>query len=137
MYTTVLVKESLVPKCKFTGNKIKVVMANGRKFTYPEARITMNIPFFVGDTLAACLKSPLFDLVIGQIDGVTNGVVNIDVGAVTTRQEARNEQTKSAPKLKVKEVLEVMKSKDIGQQQKDDRILDNIVIQYYDRKARI
>lgn len=124
--TTVLVKESLVPKAKFTGNKITVVMANGMKFVYPEARISMDTPFFVGESLAACLKSPLYDLVIGQIDGVSNGEEKIEVGAVTTRQQAHSEQTKLAPKLKVKEVLEVMKSKDIGRQQKDDSTLDKV-----------
>ena len=121
--TTVLVKESLVPKYKFTGNKVQVVMANGMKFKYPEAMINVNTPFYVGETLAACLKTPIYDLVIGQIEGATNGD-KVEISAVTTRQQ--KDQIKRQPKLKVKEVLEVMRIKDISQQQKDDTTLDRL-----------
>lgn len=124
--TTVLVKESLVPKGKFTGNTIRVTLANRMEFDYPEAKISMDTPFFVGESFAACLKTPICDLVIGEIEGATDGKVKSEVSAVTTRQQSRSEQTKLTPKLKVKEVLEVLRSKDIGQQQKDDKTLDKL-----------
>jgi len=62
---TVLVKTSLVPRCRFTGRHVSVKMANGMIFTYPEANVRVKCPFYVGDTLAACLENPVYDLVIG------------------------------------------------------------------------
>ncbi|XP_042886753.1 uncharacterized protein LOC122262710 [Penaeus japonicus] len=120
---TVLVKTSLVPRCKFTGRYVSVKMANGMIFTYPEANIRVKCPFYVGNTLAACLENPAYDLVIGQVEGVRQDET-VKLGAVTTRQREK-QNIKLSPKLKVK-VLAVMKDKDLAQQQRNDATLNNV-----------
>jgi len=122
---TVLVKASLVPRCKFTGRHVSVKMANGMVFTYPEANIQVKCPFYVGDALAACLESPVYDLVIGQVEGVRDGET-VKLGAVTTRQQVKQNKIRIAPKLKVKEVLAIMKDKNLAEQQRSDITLNNI-----------
>ncbi|XP_042878233.1 uncharacterized protein LOC122257193 [Penaeus japonicus] len=90
---TVLVKTSLVPRCKFTE-------------------------------VSACLENPVYDLVIGQVEGVRQDET-VKLGAVTTRQQEK-QKMKLSPKLKVKEVLAVMKDKDLAQQQRNDATLNNV-----------
>jgi len=122
---TVLVKTSLVPRCRFTGRHVSVKMANGMIFTYPEANVRVKCPFYVGGTLAACLENPVYDLVIGQVEGVRDGET-VKLGAVTTRQQEKQSKIKLAPKLKVKEVLAEMKDNNLAEQQKYDVTLNNI-----------
>ncbi|XP_068208535.1 uncharacterized protein [Palaemon carinicauda] len=72
--TTVLVKRALVPKHKFTGKYVDHKMANNQVFRYPEAIVDVVSPYFTGKTLAACMPDPIYDLVIGAIDGSTDGL---------------------------------------------------------------
>ncbi|XP_068204576.1 uncharacterized protein [Palaemon carinicauda] len=72
--TTVLVKRTLVPKHKFTGKYVDLKMANNQVFRYPEAIVDVVSPYFTGETLAACMPDPIYDLVIGAIDGSTDGL---------------------------------------------------------------
>ncbi|XP_037790572.1 uncharacterized protein LOC119585923 [Penaeus monodon] len=75
--TTVLVKDSLVPRSKFTGRMVDIRMANNMVFKYPEAFIYVDTPFFTGNSLAACLPDPIYELVIGAIEGSTDGGMNV------------------------------------------------------------
>lgn len=71
---------------------------------------------------------------IGQIEGATNGDEKVELSAVTTRQQSHNDLTKAPPKLKVKEVLDVMKTKGMSRQQKEDKTLDKIRSYVIDQK---
>lgn len=62
--TPFLVKKNLVPRSKFTGKLLTMKLANGMVFSYPQALITVDTPFFVDKTLGVCLKKPVYDLVI-------------------------------------------------------------------------
>ena len=124
--TTVLVKESLVPKSKFTGKNVTVRLANNMVFTYPEAKINVDTPFFKGVVLAACMPEPVYELVIGNIDGVTDGGMS-ELGAATTRSQARLDKSeRSQPKLKVSDVLKAMKDKSIAHEQEIDKSLNKV-----------
>lgn len=90
--TTVLVKDSLVPKSKFTGRMVDIRMVNNMVFKYPEAFISVDTPFFTGNSLAACLPDPIYDLVIGTIEGSSDGGMSVEVSAVTTRLQKREEE---------------------------------------------
>ena len=46
-YNSVRIKESLVKGGEYTGKKVKCVLADGSKRTFPVARIIVNAPFFV------------------------------------------------------------------------------------------
>ncbi|XP_064088399.1 uncharacterized protein LOC135202873 [Macrobrachium nipponense] len=103
--TTVLVKKSLVPNEKFTGKLVNVIMANSEVYVYPEAEIFVKCPYFTGNTLAACLDNPLYDVIIGEIPGATLGKgLNSPAGAVTTRSQKTKKN-----RLKITEVLDLMK----------------------------
>ncbi|XP_066965511.1 uncharacterized protein [Macrobrachium rosenbergii] len=129
--TTVLVRKSLVSKDKFTGKLVNVVMANSEVYVYQEAEIFVKCPYFTGKTLAACLENPLYDLIIGEIPGATLGQdLDSHAGAVTTRSQ----QTKKTPKLKVTEVLDLMKTKSIRETQEEDTSL--MKIKSYAREGR-
>ena len=125
--TTVLVKEKLVPKCKFTGKLVDLKMANSQVFRYPEALVDVVSPYYTGRTLAVCVPNPIYDLVIGAIDGSTDGV-STEVSAVATRLQSELEEKKSRapPKLKVKEVISLMQKEKIGKLQAEDKTLNRI-----------
>ncbi|XP_068207505.1 uncharacterized protein [Palaemon carinicauda] len=72
--TTVLVKRTLVPKHKFTGKYLDLKMANNQVFRYPEAIVDVVLPYFTGESLAVCIPDPIYDVVIGAIDGSTDGL---------------------------------------------------------------
>jgi len=120
--TTVLVKKSLVPKENFTGKVINVIMANSEVCSYPQAEINVKTPYFTGKTFAACLETPLFYLIIGEVPGATSG--NLENCAVVTRSQHGSK--KKVPKLKVMELTTLLQSKTIGEAQKDDDHLDGI-----------
>ncbi|KAK3874536.1 hypothetical protein Pcinc_020554 [Petrolisthes cinctipes] len=99
--TTVLVKRtSMVPKSQFTRKKVKQQLANGMKVTCPEALITVETLYYCGETIAACMKRPVYDLVIGNIEGVNDGR-NEAVNAVVTRSQSLVEGGKKQVNLKI------------------------------------
>nr|XP_027236067.1 uncharacterized protein LOC113827386 [Penaeus vannamei] len=114
--TTVLVKDSLVPKSKLTGRMVDIRMANNMVFKYPEAFISVDTPFFTGNSLAACLPDPRYDLVIGTIEGSSDGGMSVQVSAVTTRLQKREEEKceRGQSRLKVRDVLKHIKNRDIA-----------------------
>ncbi|XP_064077602.1 uncharacterized protein LOC135195273 [Macrobrachium nipponense] len=57
--TMVLVKETFVPKLKFTGKHVGLKMANNQVFRYPEAIVDVVSPYFTGETLAVCMPDPI------------------------------------------------------------------------------
>ncbi|KAH7985132.1 hypothetical protein HPB52_024303 [Rhipicephalus sanguineus] len=67
---TVVVKRSLVPGKSFTGITRTVHLLDGSSRHLPEARVYIDSPFFRGPTLALCMEKPLYDVVLGNIDGV-------------------------------------------------------------------
>ena len=71
--TIVVVKKSLVPKSKFTGKESICLLANGLVYGYPEAIINVKSRYFTGKTRAICMPNPIVDLIIGLIDGSTDG----------------------------------------------------------------
>jgi len=71
---------------------VDIRMANNMVFKYPEAFISVDTPFFTGNSLAACLPDPIYDLVIGTIEGSSDGGMSVEVSAVTTRLQKREEE---------------------------------------------
>lgn len=67
---TVVVKRSLVPEENFTGIIRNVYLLDGSSKQLPEAKVYIDSPFFRGTTLALCMEKPLYDVVLGNIDGV-------------------------------------------------------------------
>lgn len=124
--TTVIVRRSLVPKSKFTGREVELTMANGMNFKYPEVEISVQTPYYSGITLAACIDNPVYDLIVGQIDGVRSVGEGSEVSAAVTRQRSKQARDEPNVKLKVTDVKSIVCTKDIKQKQEEDTTLNNI-----------
>ncbi|XP_067676459.1 uncharacterized protein [Haliotis asinina] len=66
----VIVRKALVDKQHFTSDTQTCVMADSRAVVIPVAWITIDTPFYRGTVKAACLETPLCDLILGNIPGV-------------------------------------------------------------------
>ena len=88
--STVVVRRSLVPDHKLTGREERCILIDGTVRRTPVAEIFVNTPFYKGFTTAVCMKNPLYDLIIGNINGVTNlNTAPQPVLAVQTRSQAK------------------------------------------------
>ncbi|KAK8771037.1 hypothetical protein V5799_025719, partial [Amblyomma americanum] len=65
----VIVNEDLVTKSQLTGRHRAVYLVDRSVKTLPEARIQVDTPYYRGEVLAGCMESPLFDLILGNIEG--------------------------------------------------------------------
>jgi hypothetical protein len=65
-----LVRKDLVPPGKFTGKTKWLKFADTKKRTeVPMAKVQVDTPYFRGELEAACVNSPMFDLMIGNVKG--------------------------------------------------------------------
>lgn len=123
--TTVLVKRALVPKTRLTGKQVKLQMANGMMVTCPEALINVVTPYYSGETLAACMKRPVYDLVIGNVEGV-NDDGDETVNAVVTRSQSQVEGSKKVVNLRIHNIMKDVTKRDLIQMQQSDKTLSKI-----------
>jgi hypothetical protein len=64
------VRKDLVPPGKFTGKVKWLRLADTEKRTeVPMAKIKVDTPYFRGELAAACVNSPMYDLMIGNLKG--------------------------------------------------------------------
>ena len=66
----VVVKKSLVTSDQFTGNYRQCVLIDGTVRQFPVARVHISSPLFVGTTEALCMETPVFDVIVGNIENV-------------------------------------------------------------------
>ena len=67
--TTVVVRRSLVPEDRLTGQEERCVLIDGTVRRNPVAQIHLDTPYYTGLTTAVCMNNPLFDVIIGNIPG--------------------------------------------------------------------
>ncbi|XP_077551642.1 uncharacterized protein LOC144165718 [Haemaphysalis longicornis] len=67
---TVIVRRDLVSENHLTGKTTRVLLLDGTVKQLPEANIYVQTPYFVGEITAACMDQPIYDLVLGNIQGV-------------------------------------------------------------------
>jgi len=65
--TTVVVRRSLVPEDKLTGQEERCVLIDGTVRHTPVAQIYLETPYFTGITNAVCMNNPLFDVIVGNV----------------------------------------------------------------------
>ncbi|XP_065282035.1 uncharacterized protein [Dermacentor albipictus] len=65
----VIVNQDLVQPSEMTGRCRAVYLVDRSVRTLPEPRISIDTPYYRGEVLAACMKDPLFDLILGNIEG--------------------------------------------------------------------
>lgn len=67
--STVVVKKSLVRSDQFLGSTRNCVLLDGTVRTVPLAKIRISTPYFEGEVEALCMEQPLYDLILGNIEG--------------------------------------------------------------------
>lgn len=106
----VVVKSEHVSQEQFTGRSIECVLIDGTVRKVPEAIISIQTPFLSGKVKALCMTNPVYDLIIGNIDGARDpsnpdtdwekqwktksDEVNVEGLAVQTRGQAKQEKEK-------------------------------------------
>jgi len=93
----------------------------------PVGMVNIDTPYYTGRVEALCLQDPLFDLIVGNIEGA-RGPDDPDAkwgiaAAVVTRSQAHKDEVD--PPLKVKEVMsdEVVTKERLGLMQREDESL--------------
>lgn len=71
---TVVVKRQLVPDDKLTGQVMSCILIDGTVRRIPVALVDIGTPYYKGQIEAVRMKRPMFDLIIGNISGVTDQV---------------------------------------------------------------
>ncbi|KAL3880637.1 hypothetical protein ACJMK2_032861, partial [Sinanodonta woodiana] len=103
---TVVVKQSLVRPEQYMGKTVSVRMMDNTAVQVPTACVHIETSYWTGAVTACCVKQPLYDLIIVNIEGVENpiaqGITMADSPtsmAVETRSQAA-ESKRPLPKLK-------------------------------------
>ena len=69
--STAVVRRSLVPEDKLTGQEERCILIDGTVRRTLVARIHISTPFYTGMTKAVCMNNPLFDVIVGNVPGST------------------------------------------------------------------
>ena len=87
----VIVKRKFVEDGQLTGEIRSLKQLLGTTERVPVARVTISTPYLVGDTEALCVNESLYDLVVGNVQGVREPFRPDNeremVGTVQTRAE--------------------------------------------------
>ena len=70
--TGVIVREELVSREQFTGDVKRCLLIDNTVRICPVAKIFVNTPYYIGEVEASCMKNPIYDLIIGNIAGVSD-----------------------------------------------------------------
>ena len=86
-------EEKLVQEETYTGRNQTLVMVDCTSRVLPEAKVSIDTPYYKGEVLALCLENPLVDLIVGNIPGArecTDPDINwVPTLAVQTRTQSR------------------------------------------------
>ncbi|KAH7961033.1 hypothetical protein HPB52_001218 [Rhipicephalus sanguineus] len=66
---TVVVRHSLIPREKMTGTTTPVFLLDRTIHYLPEAMVFLDTPFFTGLARVKCMRDPLYDVVLGNVEG--------------------------------------------------------------------
>jgi len=69
--STVVVRRSLVPDNKMTGQEALCSLIDRTIRRTPVAKIFVDTPYYRGPTTAVCMTNPLYDLIAGNVKGAT------------------------------------------------------------------
>ena len=101
----VVVRKDLVDESLYVGRSQGCKLNDGSKIIVPVAIMELDTPFFTGKTEVMVMANPLYDVIIGNIEGAREPAdpdPNWSVAAAMTRAQARKEAQGTKP-LKVPE----------------------------------
>ena len=133
---TTIVKENLVDEKQLKNDTQCCILADGTVRRFPVACIQVDTPYYVGEVNALCMANPVYDLVIGNIQGARpadkpdpewvtqkeSKVVSQQVNAVETRAQSRD-KSKTNPLQTPKFIKEFTKSDIITNQMTDESLV--------------
>lgn len=135
---TVIIRSDLVNEEQLTGASSLVYLVDGSAKMLPEARIQVDTPYFTGLLTALCMREPLYDLILGNIEGArspedpkdeteesTGGAKTIQepVAAAITRAQAQA-QSRGFSQLQVPGATAELPGEDgYGNEQRNDETL--------------
>ena len=64
-----VVRSELVRSDQYTGQSQTCLLIDGTERHFPLALVDVDTPFFTGQVEALCMENPVYDLIIGNIDG--------------------------------------------------------------------
>ena len=67
--STVVVRKDLINPDQLTGKSQSCVLVDGTVKTFPIAKVYIDTPYFTGSASCLCMENPVYDIVIGNIDG--------------------------------------------------------------------
>ena len=64
----VVIRKAFVKSHEMTGRSRQCVLIDGTVRRYPTAIVHIHTPFYNGDVEALCMESPVFDLIVGNVE---------------------------------------------------------------------
>ena len=103
--STVVVKRELVDNEQMTGGTEACILIDGTVRRTSVVEIEIETPYYAGKVKAVCMDSPLYDVIIGNVPGVSDeDNTRLEPQAVVTRAQAK-QQFKPIKPLKIIENL--------------------------------
>ena len=122
--TGIVVRQSLIDESKLSSEKVKVTLIDDTVKTHNVANVQIECPFFSGQAQAICMESPLYDLVIGNVDGSKLPDMSHFASPVVTRSQ-KDKEADHDKRKKVKvpsQVLDVSKDEFKKEQETDEQL---------------
>ena len=94
--SSIVIKEDLVPEEDKLKEYATLILADGTVRIFQRAMVDVYTPYSCGRVKAFCMKTPVYDLIIGNVEGARNADApdphwNAERCAVTTRRQAKTE----------------------------------------------
>ncbi|XP_060071934.1 uncharacterized protein LOC132551808 [Ylistrum balloti] len=128
----VVIRRSLVDAENFTGDTKTCTLADGSKLNVDTANVVVDTPYYQGPVLAWCMDTPIYDLILGNIQDVRSPDgpclewnLEEQVSAVQTRAQKKAEEKPYRP-LKVPKVFQEIDPEDFKDAQKSDESMAKI-----------
>ncbi|CAN7949673.1 unnamed protein product [Ixodes hexagonus] len=86
---TAIVRRDLVQPESFLGVTSPVFLVDGSCQMLPEAKITVQSPFFSGELIAKTMENPLYDVIIGNITGARGLILESENAVEPNRPSQR------------------------------------------------
>jgi len=128
--STVVIRRSLINPEQLTGTDETCVLIDGTVRRTPVAHVIVDTPFYRGPVKAVCMRAPLYDIIIGNIEGAKDQPSEKietqeepseeQVQAVVTRHQAKIQQTKQKSLKVMTEIDSIITREELIKRQKDD-----------------
>ena len=94
--SSIVVKGDLVPEEDKLREYAALILADGTVRNFQRAMVDVYIPYLCGPVKAFCMKTPVYDLIIGNVEGARNAdapdpLWDAERCAVRTRRQAKTE----------------------------------------------